>query len=304
MNPSKNNALNYYIEQGMITNPGDMSGLFKDLPADIQNLCRVIQGIILHTHWTRAYGEIPSEDRLVDVNIRYVERILTKIKMINGQPLIQSRPPAERLIGNCRTYSTLLTSMLREQGIPARARCGFGKYFKKGWHEDHWVCEYWSKGQNRWILVDSQLDDLQCQELKINFDPLDVPRDQFITAGKAWISSRKGETDPNNYGIFDMHGMWFIRGNLIRDIAALNKIELLPWDVWGLIEPDAESITTSEYKLLDDIATMTIDEIDQHKLQKAFDNNDGLKVPAIIKSYTKSGFIKVNLTTENIISAK
>ena len=30
-----------------------------------------------------------------------------------------------------------------------------------------------------------------------------------------------------------MHGLWFIAGNLIRDIAALNNREMLPWDVWG-----------------------------------------------------------------------
>ena len=30
-----------------------------------------------------------------------------------------------------------------------------------------------------------------------------------------------------------MHGLWFIAGNVIRDIAALNNHEMLPWDVWG-----------------------------------------------------------------------
>lgn len=39
--------------------------------------------------------------------------------------------------------------------------------------------------------------------------------------------------DPSAFGILDMHGLWFIAGNLIRDIAALNNREMLPWDVWG-----------------------------------------------------------------------
>jgi hypothetical protein len=30
-----------------------------------------------------------------------------------------------------------------------------------------------------------------------------------------------------------MHGLWFIAGNLVRDVAALNNREMLPWDVWG-----------------------------------------------------------------------
>jgi len=42
----------------------------------------------------------------------------------------------------------------------------------------------------------------------------------------------------------DMHGWWFIAGNVVRDIAALNNREMLPWDVWGAMpqpgqEPDA-----------------------------------------------------------------
>ena len=31
----------------------------------------------------------------------------------------------------------------------------------------------------------------------------------------------------------DMHGLWFVAGNVIRDLAALNNHEMLPWDVWG-----------------------------------------------------------------------
>jgi hypothetical protein len=29
------------------------------------------------------------------------------------------------------------------------------------------------------------------------------------------------------------HTLAFIAGNLVRDIAALNNREMLPWDVWG-----------------------------------------------------------------------
>ena len=42
--------------------------------------------------------------------------------------------------------------------MPARARCGFGAYFRPGWLEDHWVAEYWDERDNRWFMVDAQLD--------------------------------------------------------------------------------------------------------------------------------------------------
>ena len=56
--------------------------------------------------------------------------------------------------------------------------------------EDHWVVEYWNVEQSRWILLVSQLDELQQNTLKIEFDVLDVPRDQYIVGGKAWQMCR------------------------------------------------------------------------------------------------------------------
>jgi hypothetical protein len=125
----------------------------------------------------------------------------------------------------------MLTAILRYQGIPARARCGFGAYFLPNHYEDHWVCEYWNASQDRWVLVDAQLDELQCRELGVSFDPNDVPRDQFIVAGSAWQMARGGLIDAQRCGIFEWHGWWFIWGNVVRELLAFNKIELLPWDM-------------------------------------------------------------------------
>ena len=86
-----------------------------------------------------------------------------------------------------------------------------------------------------------QLDGRQRELFKIGFDPLDVPRDQFLVAGQAWELCRAGKADPDSFAILDMHGRWLIAGNLIRDLAALNNHEMLPWDVWGaMARTDAE----------------------------------------------------------------
>ena len=131
--------------------------------------------------------------------------------------------------------------MLRAQGVAARARCGFGAYFEKGKFVDHWVTEYWNEAQKRWVLVDAQLDARQRELFKVTFDPLDVPRDQFLVAGDAWRLCRAARPIPMQFGILDMHGLWFVAGNLIRDVAALNNHEMLPWDVWGaMARSDAE----------------------------------------------------------------
>ena len=64
---------------------------------------------------------------------------------------------------------------------------------------------------------------------------LDVPRDRFLVAGDAWAQCRTGETEPAKFGIVfaNLRGLWYVAGNLVRDIAALNKMEMLPWDVLG-----------------------------------------------------------------------
>jgi hypothetical protein len=112
------------------------------------------------------------------------------------------------------------------------------------------------------MMVDSQLDSFQKEALKIKFDPLDVPADEFLTAGKAWKMCRSGEADPDRFGIFDMHGLRFVWGDVVRDFLALNKVEVLPWDGgWGFLNqklsdplPDDETL-----RLYDKIAAMTLE---------------------------------------------
>ncbi|WP_230620860.1 MULTISPECIES: hypothetical protein [Nocardiaceae] len=41
-----------------------------------------------------------------------------------------------------------------------------------------------------------------------------------------------------------------IRGNAVKDLAALNKVEMLPWDEWGRMTDAYEGKTGAEYDLL------------------------------------------------------
>ena len=222
--------LRYYATPGRMTDPGAHHDLLAGLPQDIAGLCRVVQNNLLHVFWAERYGRTLAEDEKRTVGIRRVEEKLDLIRQAMNCPLTDPRPLELRQVGNCRDYTLLMTSLLRWQGTPARARCGFGAYFTPNHFEDHWVCEYWDAGQGRWVLVDTQLDALQREALDIDFDPLDVPRDQFIVGGQAWQMCRQGLADPAQFGIFEMHGWWFIWGDLARDFLALNKIEILPWD--------------------------------------------------------------------------
>jgi Transglutaminase-like superfamily len=188
-----------------------------------------------------------------------------------------------RLIGICRHFTVLLVGMLRAQGVPARARCGFGAYFNPGSFEDHWVCECWNSSEQRWVLVDAQIDALQQTKLKVDFNLFNVPRDKFLIAGDVWARCRMGEADPSTFGIFDMRGFWFIASNLMRDFAALNNMEMLPWDVWGAMTLPDEPLETDRRALFDQISRLTrAPDVAFTELRRLYDGDDRLRVPAMV----------------------
>ena len=208
----------------------------------------------------------------------------------------KARTIDKKLIGNCRDHSLLLASLLRHQGIPARARCGFGAYFLPDHFEDHWVTEYWNQEQSRWVMVDAQLDELQCEVMKIPFNTLDVPRDQFIVGGKAWQMCRSGEQDADKFGIFDMHGLGFVRGNLVRDVASLNKMELLPWDCWGVILSE-QLDNSDDLSMLDEVAALTAGDVPNFEAMRSlYESDPRLHVSGSLVSYVNGNKVEVSMT--------
>ncbi len=227
---NRSEFLDFYAHQGGMSEPGKNADLLEGLPEDIGKLCQIVQQNLIHVIWAERYGRTLSDADKSALNVRTAAGKLEHIRLIDGQPLRASRPLEKRQVGNCRDFTLLLTAMLRQQGHAARARCGFATYFQPDHYEDHWVCEYWNEKLGGWALADAQLDELQRERLGVTFDTLDVPREQFIVAGKAWQMCREGKARPEQFGIFDMNGWWFIWGNVVRDFLSLNKVEILPWD--------------------------------------------------------------------------
>ena len=273
--------------------------LFDILPADPSRVRDIVQGLMVHIFWAGRYGLALGEDRTPEVQIRSVARKVDRLLALDPRPLSEARPTDRRLVGNCRDFSLLLTALLRHHGVPARARCGFGRYFLPNHYEDHWVAEYWNLAEQRWVLLDAQLDALQREALGLPFDPLDVPRDQFIVAGQAWQLCRQGLADPDTFGIHDLHGLWFVRANLGRDAAALNNVELLPWDVWGVMEGDDTALTPDDWAALDQMALLTAGVVPQWTtVRDLYQRDSRWTVPPVITSYSPQGPQKVDLAAE------
>lgn len=229
-------SLGYYARLGPMTDPRHHAARLAELPEDVPDLCRAIQGFVLHQAWAPAYGVDMPPERFGDAQARTLPAILDRVLELDARPLTRARPRIDRFMGTCRDFAVLLCGALRQRGVPARARCGFATYFESDRYVDHWVVEHWSAAEDRWVWTDPQLDEFQLEAVKADFDPLDLPAGRFWPAGRAWRACRSEGADARQFGIFDMWGLWFVRGNVVRDLAALNKMELLPWDGWGMLE--------------------------------------------------------------------
>jgi hypothetical protein len=278
-----------------VTSPGRLAGLLEDLPASIDDLAAVAHGLVLHYRADRPLQLGVPRERLAEIHTRYSEAMLARLAQLRGGSLIEQRGPHERLVGCCRDFTVLLLTMARARAIPARARVGFARYFLAGIWLDHEVAEVWDEAGQRWRLLDAQLaedhiDPTDGEEL----DRLDVPRERFLVAGRAWELCRGGEADPETFMVgpdLDLEGTrgWpYLQHNLVHDLAALNKTEMLLWDAWGLAGRPASG--ERELELLDRLAAATAGRAPEAaELRRLYAAEPGLSVPSSVTSYDPLG---------------
>jgi hypothetical protein len=274
--------LDWFAQPAAMTDPTRRRAALESLPQGLAELLRIVQGLVIYDVVAKDfYGFTVPPSRLNELHIRRLRRLLDVIFGLDSRSLDVSRPADTRVVGRCHHFVLLLVGMLRAKGIPARARCGFGGYFNPGFFEDHWVCEYWTASEGRWKLADPQFDEVWRRKLKIDHDVLDVPRDRFLVAGDAWSRCRASQADPSRFGIeFEkLRGLWFVAGNLVRDLASLNKVEMLPWDFWGAMPRPNETLAEPSLEFFDRIADRTRTPDDDPAALRALYEDDRLRVP-------------------------
>jgi len=217
--------------------------------------------------------------------------MLARIFELSGRPLTAARVPRERLVGCCRDFTVLFLTIARAHGVPARARIGFATYFAPGLFIDHVVAEVWDTIRQRWRLVDAELaDDHVDPADDTRVDPEDLTAAQFVTGPAAWLACRSGSTDPERYVVdpgLDIpatRGWPYVRHNLIHDLAALTRHEMVLWDNWGWTEPDAD-LASEHLEVLDELAAATSGSATAAQSEKLY-ARDGLRVPAQVTSYS------------------
>ena len=239
--------------QSRMSHPAKHAGSVAALPSGVSALSRVVQGLLIHSDWLGAYD---GGERRLRANSRKTlpaADCLADSLEDDPRPLHVPRLPRWRSVGTWRDFSLMAGSFLRAKGVPSRIRCGFASYFGDGW-EDHWVCEFWDGAAQAWRLSDPQLDEVMRARLRIEFDPANVPRTSFLTAGEAWKECRSGRFDPRRFGHGETTGFWFLKVNVVRDHYALNGRETSAWDEWRTAPPGSRLVKDPDMALLDCLA--------------------------------------------------
>ena len=266
-------AINYSL-------PGPMTAL-GDTPAwalepigrGALEICRPVHTFFVQP--TDPWAAALSEPRVAENQIRPAAELVARLLLLDAAPLSDERDPADRVVGTCRHFAVVACALLQHRGFHARVRCGFATYFEPGQGLDHWIVEHRDQGGD-WVRIDPEIIGLGIIE-----NPESLAPEQFLTGGEAWAAFRRGEIDASRFGVRGTPnwGAGEIRGNAVKDLAALNKVEMLPWDEWGRMADAYEDRTGADYdELLDRLAEVCAGD-DSDEIAAMYTHED-LRVPA------------------------
>ena len=127
-------------------------------------------------------------------------------------------------------------------------------------------------------------------------DWLDLADDQFVTGPRAWRAARAGTIDPERVAVDPgldipvLRGWPYLAHNVIHDLAALNKTEMLLWDAWGMqLGLGPGPVPAADAALLDEICASTFDPGVSPATVAALGGRDGLRVPPAVTSFDPGG---------------
>lgn len=230
----------HYLARSMFTDPGRYKDTLTRLPDDVREIGSIVRSSFIHrTILTQGntganadlrFGDMtrmPLWRQPEDDNLMTAVAMLAELHRRDERGLVADRKTEDKLVLTCRYDSILMASILKSKGVPARVRSGFAPYFSfvsNGRSADHWINQYWSDIEQRWITID--VDGSLSHEG--DFDAYDMPDGAFDWSAKAWLGVRHGKTKPEYYwnaGGFD--GLMAISWELFYDFHCLMNNEIV-----------------------------------------------------------------------------
>lgn len=202
--------LAHFRQFSMFTNPGAYKDkLVADLPDDVAEIGKLVRRQIIH-RVTLANGNTGSNAdlRYGDMNrvpwwrqpeddvLSTAAGMIAELYRRDNRGFVHDRADESKLILTCRFVAVLMASILKSKGKPARVRSGFEAYAppKPGVSCDHWITQYWEESNDRWITID-----VDCCLEEMDFDPFDMPEDEFDWSADAWRALRSGKAEPGRF---------------------------------------------------------------------------------------------------------
>ena len=256
-------TLTYFASQSALTDLGKYGEQYAAVPADVTAICGVVQGLFLKQEERYKYPIV--NERLLGTHARQASAVLDWVmKLKKGGNVVDVREIPDRFLASSSDYANLFVAICREKGIAARKRVGFCN----GTSCDY--AEYWDG--SAWKQI----------------DPSGLIEGEIVPAAKAWTACRAGEQCACQYEADAQHkhtGWEALRTNLILDLAAMNKVELLNWDRYGWLLRPFEDFSDKALATMDKAAAALVNE-DMDAILAIYENEEGLQAPRIIKCDT------------------
>lgn len=262
--------LDFYRSFSTYTNPGLYKNLLKNLPDDVSELGNLVRSNIIHRTtlkfgniWTNSdlkFGDmkkVPWFRQAEDDILVTTSAMLSELYFRDNRGFVLDRSEKDKLILTCRFVSLLMASILKSKGIPTRVRAGHAPYFPfSKFSIDHWINQYWSFDEKRWINIDVD----GSWSISKNLDPYDLPKEKFDFPADAWLSIRSGKTDPNKFwNAFSKKGALVVFWSLFYDFHCLMNNEIIylygPSNGFGIPRKFA-SLSKSNLRQIDELAIL------------------------------------------------